>query len=100
MQGMTATPRDLAGTPDAAGCEAPHSGGGAGTAISTRVNDRKASTTVEIGDLHYFAAPAVDVRSLGAGMTSPRRRRAARLLAASAGALLWIGLLLAGVAAD
>jgi hypothetical protein len=50
---------------------------------------------MEIGDLHYLAAPA-----RGASTPSPRHRCMAMALAAGAGALLWIGLLLASVSAD
>ena len=48
---------------------------------------------MEIGDLHYFAAPVRAFHAL-----SPRRRRAAVLLAAAGGGLLWLILLLASVA--
>ena len=48
---------------------------------------------MEIGDLHYFAAPPRTFSIL-----SPERRRAAVLLTAGAAAMLWIALLLAGVA--
>jgi hypothetical protein len=53
----------------------------------------KASTTVEIGDLHYFAAPPRAFRAL-----SPQRRRAAKLLTAAGAAVMWLALLLASFA--
>ena len=45
---------------------------------------------MEIGDLHYFAAPAGAFRA-----PSPRRRRAVALLVGLAAALLWVALLVA-----
>jgi hypothetical protein len=48
---------------------------------------------VEIGDLHYFEAPPRTFSTL-----SPERRRAAVLLVATGVAVLWLALLLAGVA--
>jgi len=48
---------------------------------------------VEIGDLHYFAAPPRTFSTL-----SPERRRTAVLLTAGAAAVLWVALLLASVA--
>jgi hypothetical protein len=53
-----------------------------------------AGGTMEIGDLQYFTAPPTAARA-----RSPRCRRMSRLLAASVGALLWVGLLLASVGA-
>jgi hypothetical protein len=45
---------------------------------------------VEIGDLHYFAAPARAFRA-----ASPQRRRAIALLVGLGAALLWLALLVA-----
>ena len=56
---------------------------------------KKVRAAVEIGDLHYFTGPA---RVLPAPL--PLHPHATRLLAAGAGALLWIAVLLANIGAS
>jgi hypothetical protein len=48
---------------------------------------------VEIGDLHYFAAPPRAFHAL-----SPQRRHMAKVLIAAGAAVMWLALLLASFA--